>query len=150
MIGLSFVHMDSIIPVMVLPGTIWSFQELTRVPYICDKLKHQKWCLAALFLLRVHYSIIIHHNQAQHCTLKCNRHSYGNRHGICSSEHWAFVKAQPIIRFVFICPWDDVAELLFHYNHKFYLSQTKWSFFMTRIIFLCSKTGFPLFFKSYW
>ena len=43
--------MDPNIPIMVLPGTIWSFQVLNRVLDICDNLKHQKRCSEVLFFL---------------------------------------------------------------------------------------------------
>ena len=41
-------------PVVVFPGANWSFQVLTRVPYVFDKLK-QKKCLEVLLLLECIY-----------------------------------------------------------------------------------------------
>ena len=31
------------VPIVLLPGTIWSFQALTIESSICNKLKHQKF-----------------------------------------------------------------------------------------------------------
>ena len=44
-------QMDPDIPVMVLPGTDWSFQVYWLESRICDKLKHQKGAWKSFLLL---------------------------------------------------------------------------------------------------
>ena len=52
MIGISLVHLDPKIPIMVLPGTIWSFQVLNKVFYLWQPEAPKK-VLWSTFFLRV-------------------------------------------------------------------------------------------------
>ena len=68
MIGIPFVHLDPKIPIMDLPGTIWSFQVLNRVLYLWQPEAPKK-VLWSTFFLRVCLTAHVDHaKRITHCS----------------------------------------------------------------------------------